>query len=152
AVALILATLAVAWIETRWLLASLAYAEGTRRAFAGRLPEAYAEFRRAATLAPWLPLPAESAAYAALRLAEAVSDPGRRLSLLGEGEAILAEARRHAASGAGSWALTAQLAFAQARAGDRSKLPVSVAAFSAAAAMRPRDAELLAQWGWAWLE
>lgn len=55
-------------------------------------------------------------------------------------------------NGASSWALTAQVAFAEARAGERSRLPVSRDAFAAALRLRPGDPRLLAQWGWAWLE
>jgi len=74
------------------------------------------------------------------------------LSLLREGEAALVEARDYATGGPVSWLLTAQLAFAEARAGDRSKLAVSLAAFETAARFRPRAPQLLAQWAWAWLE
>jgi len=51
-----------------------------------------------------------------------------------------------------SWTLTAQVALAQARAGDRSKLAESLDAFGAAARLSPDDPRLLAQWSWAWLE
>src|SRR5262249_9047456 len=126
--------------------------EGPRRGLAGQLRGACAGSGGGGARAPSLPLPAESAAYVALRLAAGEADPARRLRFLEEGEATLREARRHASSGAGSWTLAAQIAFAQARAGDRSKLVASLAAFSAAARIRPNDPQLLGQWGWAWLE
>ena len=47
-------------------------------------------------------------------------------------------------SGAESWALTAQVALAEARAGERSRLAVSHDAFAAALRLRPDDAKLLA--------
>lgn len=142
----------VVWLDTRWLLASIAYAKGTRGYMAGRSAEAHAEFRRSMDLAPWLVLPAEAFASTALRLAAGETNSRRRLDLLHDGEAALAEARRHALGDAASWTLTAQLAFAEARAGEQSKLPLSLEAFAAATRLRPRDPELLAQWGWAWLE
>jgi tetratricopeptide (TPR) repeat protein len=151
AIAALLAAL-VAWASTRWLLASVAYADGVRHGIAGQMSDAYRDFRRSVALAPWLPLPAEAAAYAALRLAGSETDPSRRLDLLGEADAALVEARRHAMSGAGSWALAGQVAFAEAQAGQRGKLVESLDAFAAAARLRPGDAKLLAQWGWAWLE
>jgi len=144
--------IAVGWIGTRWLLASVAYAEGTRRQIAGRTQEAYTQFQRSRALAPWLPLPAEAVAHTTIRLAGGETTPGRRLSLLHEGEAALAESRRHALGSGVSWTLTAQIAFAEARAGERGKLAVSLDAFEMAARLRPRDAQLVAQWAWAWLE
>ncbi len=138
--------------STRWLLASVAFAAGTRHAIAGRMAPAYQDFRRSVALAPWLPLPAESAAYAALRLAGSEPDPSRRLDLLHEAEAILVRARGYAMNGSSSWALTAQVAFGEARAGERSRLAVSRDAFAAALRLRPGDPQLLAQSGWAWLE
>jgi len=142
----------VAWAGTRWVLASVAYAEGTRHGMAGQMADAYRDFRRSVALAPWLPLPAEAAAYTALRLAGSETDSFRRLELLHEAEAALVQVRRHAMSGAESWALTAQVALAEARAGERSRLAVSHDAFAAALRLRPDDAKLLAQWGLTWLE
>jgi len=55
-------------------------------------------------------------------------------------------------SGAASWALTGQVALAEGRAGERSRLPISRDAFAAAVRLRPGDANLLAQWGWACAE
>jgi hypothetical protein len=148
----VLLTSLVAWTSTRWLLASVAYAEGVRRGIAGQLSDAYREFRRSVALAPWLPLPAESAAYTALRLATSESDPSRRGDLLHEAKTLLAEARRYAIGGPGSWALTAQIAFAEARAGEPSQFAVSQDAFAVALRLRPGDPRLLAQSAWVWLE
>jgi len=142
----------VAWVNTRSLLASVAYADGVRHGIAGRLGEAYRDFQRAISLTPWLPLPAEAAAYAALRLAAGEGDPARRLAILDAAETAVTEARRHAMGGAGSWTLTAQIAFAEARAGRQDRLAVSRDAFAAALRLRPGDATLLAQSGWIWLE
>ncbi len=111
-----------------------------------------ADFARSTALCPWLPQPAQALAYASLRAAAGEPDPTRRLRLLREGEDALIEARDYATGGPVSWLLTAQLAFAEARAGERSKLAVSLAAFEAAARFRPADPQLLAQWAWAWLE
>lgn len=148
----VLLTSLVAWTSTRWLLASVAYAGGVRRGIAGQLSDAYREFRRSVELAPWLPIPAESAAYTALRLATSESDPSRRGDLLHEAKTLLAEARRSALGGAGSWALTAQIALAEARAGEPGQFDVSQAAFAVALRLRPGDPRLLAQSAWVWLE
>lgn len=142
----------IAWTSTRWLFASVAYADGVRRGIAGQLSDAYHGFRRSVALAPWLPLPAESAAYTALRLATHESDPSRRGDLLQEAKTLLAEARRYAIGGSGSWALTAQIAFAEARAGEPSQFGASRDAFAAALRLRPGDPKLLAQSAWVWLE
>ena len=150
--ALALVGLFVAGIGTRWLLASTAYADGVRRHLAGQPAEASASFRRARELMPWLSLPAEAFAYTALVLAARESSPGLRLQRLHEGETALAEARRYALPGAGSWVFTAQIALAEARAGERSKLPMSVEAFGKAAALRPQDSLIMAQLGLAWIE
>jgi hypothetical protein len=151
-VPLALAVLFIAWVGTRWLLASTAYADGARQSIAGRLGEAAARFQRARELMPWLSLPAEAFAYTALVLAGRESDPIRRLEMLHEGEAALAETRRYARGSASSWGFTAQIALAEARAGERDKLPISMEAFAKAAALRPRDASIMAEWGLAWLE
>jgi cytochrome c-type biogenesis protein CcmH/NrfG len=103
-------------------------------------------------LAPWLPLPAESAAYTALRLATGDGDPSRRVALLREGEALLTRARDHAVGGPGSWALTGQIALAEARMGEPGQLTVSRDAFATALRLRPGDPRLLAQAAWVWLE
>jgi hypothetical protein len=145
------AALAV-WLDTRWLLASIAYARGARGYMAGRTAEAHADFRRSMDLAPWHALPAEAFASTALKLAGGETDSTRRLDLLHDGDAALAQARRHGLASAASWTLTAQLTFAESRTGERSKLPQSLEAFAAAARLRPQDADLMAQWGWAWLE
>lgn len=145
------AALAVS-LDTRWLLASIAYAQGARGYMAGRAAEAHADFRRSMDLAPWHALPAEAFASTTLKLAGGETDSLRRLDLLHDGESALARARSHAFASAASWTLTAQLTFAEARAGERGKLPLSLEAFEAAARLRPQDADLLAQWGWAWLE
>jgi tetratricopeptide (TPR) repeat protein len=142
----------LALTSTRWLLASVSYADGTRRAMAGRMADAYEELRRSAALMPWLPLPAEGVAYTALRLAGSAPDPARRLEFLHDAESTLAAARRYAVSGADSWTLSGQVAFALARAGEPGQLAASREAFAAALRMRPGDAKLLAQWGWSWLE
>jgi cytochrome c-type biogenesis protein CcmH/NrfG len=151
AMAALLAVL-VAWTSTRWLLASVAYAEGVRRGIAGQMTEAHREFQRSVALAPGLPLPAEAAASTALRLAGKETDPARRRELLREAAAVLVQARHHATGSVASWTLTAQIAFAQARAGDRSKLSESLDAFGAADRLHPDDPQMLAQWSWAWLE
>jgi tetratricopeptide (TPR) repeat protein len=147
-----LLTVLVGWASTRWLLASVAYAEGTRHGIAGHLADAYPDFRRSIALAPGLALPAEAAAYTALRLAGSETDLPRRLEFLHDGQRILTQARHYAMGGAGSWALTAQLALAEARAGERGQLAASRDAFAVALRLRPGDARLLAQWGWSWLE
>jgi predicted Zn-dependent protease len=151
AMAALLAVL-VAWTSTRWLLASVAYAEGARHGIAGQMAEAHQAFQRSVALAPGLALPAEATAHAALRLAGSETDPARRRELLREAAAVLIRARRHATGSVASWTLTAQIALAQARAGDRSKLAESLDAFGAAARLSPDDPHLLAQWSWAWLE
>jgi len=142
----------VTWAATRWLLASVSFADGTRNAIAGRMGPALLDFHRSADLAPWLSLPAESAAYAALRLAAGESGPARRLDFLHEADTALTRARSHAMSGATSWALAGQVAFAEARAGERDRLPFSIDAFASALRLRPGDPKLLAQQAWAWLE
>jgi tetratricopeptide (TPR) repeat protein len=142
----------LALTSTRWLLASVSYADGTRRAMAGQMTDAYRELLRSAELMPWFPLPAEGVAYAALRLAGSTPDPARRLELLHEAERALAAARRHAVGGADSWALAGQVAFALARAGEPGQVAASREAFAAALRMRPGDPKLLAQWGWSSLE
>jgi predicted Zn-dependent protease len=138
--------------STRWLLASVAYAEGTRLGIAGRMSEAYGEFRHSLALVPTLPLAAEAAASAALRLAGAENDLPRRLQLLREAEAILVQARRYALGGPVSWALSAQIAFAEVRAGERSRLAAGREAFAVALALRPGDAKLRAQSAWMYFE
>lgn len=152
ALAAALGVVLIGWVNTRWLFASVAYGEGARRHMAGQTAEAYADFRRSRELTPWLTLPAEALAYSALKLASRESDSARRLDLLHDGEAALAEARDHGPGSGTSWALTARITFAEARAGERSKLPVSLAAFAAAARLGTRDSEFMAEWGWAWLE
>src|SRR5262245_60492066 len=111
------AALAVGWLSTRWLLASVAYAEGTRLAAAGSMADAYRQLRRSVDLAPGLPPSVEAVAYVALRLSGKETDPARRLTLLHEAEATLADLRRHSVSGAGAWALSGQIALAAVRAG-----------------------------------
>jgi tetratricopeptide (TPR) repeat protein len=147
-----LAAMLVAWLESSWLLASVAYAAGVRAHIAGRTAEAYADFQRSRELAPWLSLPAEAVGYTALRLAALESTAGSRLAILREAELALADARRRVPASAASWALSAQVAFAEARAGDRGKLSASLAAFERASRLRPQDPALLAQWGWALLD
>ena len=151
-VAAALVTSLVGWASTRWLFASMAYANGVRLGIAGQLAEAYGEFQRSSTLAPWLALPAESAAYTALRLATAESLPSRRIALLHEADTLLRQARDHAIGGPGSWALRAQIAFAEARTGQPSQLATSRDAFAVALRLRPNDPRLLAQSAWVWLE
>ncbi len=151
AMAALLAVL-VAWTSTRWLLASVAFAEGTRRAIAGQTTDAHRAFQRSVALAPGLPLPAEAVAYTALRLAGSETDPARRRDFLREAAAVLIRARHHAIGSVASWTLTGQVALVQARAGDRSKLSESLDAFAAAARLSPDDPQVLAQWSWAWLE
>src|SRR5215467_2506828 len=119
---------------------------------AARSARAYEDFRRSATLMPWIPLPLEAQASSALQLAGAAGDPASRLDLLRQGEAALARERQIAPLGGTAWALSAQLAFARFRAGDRTGLQQSLDAFENAVRFRPRDAELLGQWALAWLE
>jgi tetratricopeptide (TPR) repeat protein len=147
-----LAALLVAWFGTRWLLGSVAYAEGSKLELAKDTQAAHESFRRSAQLVPWIPLPAIATAYTALRLAGSEPDPARRRSLLLEGESAIAEARRQAVPDASVWALAAQIAFAEVRGGDRTKLPSAIAAFDNARRLRPKDAQLAAQSGWARLE
>jgi hypothetical protein len=151
-VSVALSAVLVAWLNTRWLLASIAYAEGTRRYIAGQPAEAYANFARSTTLAPWIPLPAEAFAYTALRRGGGEPNPARRLEILQQGASTLAEARRYARGGASSWTLTGQIAFAEVKAGERGKLAESLQAFEMAALLRARDPDIMAQWAWAWLE
>jgi len=150
--AVALVAVPVVWLETRWLLASIAYAEGSRSSVAGRTAEAYQRFERARALVPWLPVPAEATAYTGLRLAAAQTDPARRLALLREAGAALAGVRRPEGMGGGYWTLSAQVAFARVRAGERSELEASLEAFEHAARLRPGDGHLLSQWAWALLE
>jgi hypothetical protein len=145
------AVVLVGWLETSWLLASLAYAAGTRSGMTGDMPAAAERFERAMALVPRLPLPREAAAYTALRMAGAEPDRVRRQGLLSRAEATLAEERRHGGGGATYWTLHAQVAFAQFRAGDAAKLGPSVEAFQQAAVLRPTDGQLQAQLGWALL-
>src|SRR5262249_28315431 len=142
----------VALVSTRWLLASVDYAEGTRHAIAGRTSAAHEYFRRSVGLAPWLLVPAEAFASTALQLSGSEVDSSRRLVLLHEADAALAQARSHSMGGATSWMLAAQLAFGEALAGERNRLSVSRDAFAEALRWRPGDPKLLAQWGWVWLE
>jgi cytochrome c-type biogenesis protein CcmH/NrfG len=151
AMAALLAIL-IAWTSTRWLLASVAFADGARRQIAGQMEAAHRDFHRSIALAPGLTLPAEAAAYTDLRLAGSETDPARRRELLREAAEVLVRARHHATGSAASWTTTAKIALTQARAGDRSKLAESLEAFGAAARLRPDDAALLAQWSWVWLE
>jgi predicted Zn-dependent protease len=72
--------------------------------------------------------------------------------MLHEADAALARARYHATGGVASWILAAQLAFAEAIAGERNRLPVSRDAFTEALRRQPDNASLLAQLAWAWLE
>jgi cytochrome c-type biogenesis protein CcmH/NrfG len=97
-------------------------------------------------------LPAESAAYTGLRLATAERDPVRRSALLHESEALVRQSRDLALGGPGSWALTGQIALAEARNGEPSQLPVSRDAFATALRLRPGDPRLLAHFAWVWLE
>jgi hypothetical protein len=151
-VAAVLVASVVGWASTRWLLASMAYASGVRLGIAGQLVDAYGEFKRSLALMPWLPLPAESAAYAGLRLANAERDPLRRIALLHEAEALVRQARDHASPGPSTWALSGQIALAEARNGEPSQLATSRDAFSAALRLRPGDPRLLAQYALVWLE
>jgi Tfp pilus assembly protein PilF len=71
---------------------------------------------------------------------------------LREADAALAGVRRPAAMGGGYWTLSAQVAFARVRAGERSELEASLQAFEHAARLRPGDGQLLSQWAWALLD
>lgn len=142
----------LAWGSTRWLLGSVAYAGGMRRVLAGEISAAHREFQRASALAPWLPLPHETLADISLRLAAREEDPARRLALLREAEATLAESRRYLRASAAPWTLTGQVALAQFRAGEQGKLTMALDAFATAARLRPGEPRVLAQWGLAWLE
>ena len=142
----------IAWASTRVLISSVTYADGTRHFMGGRAVAAYEDFRSSAALTPWLLAPAEAAAFVALRLAAGESDLSRRLDFLRSADATLARARRYSRSTAGSWALSGQVRFGEARAGDREQFVGSRDAFAAALRLRPDDPELLAQSAWAWLE
>ena len=145
------AVLLVAWLETSWLFGSVAYAEGVLSVIAGRLDDAYQKFQRSRSLVPWLALPGEAMAETALRLAGRESDPSRRLDVLRDADRTLA-ALRGKVTGATYWRLSAQVAFAEVRSGDSSKVGASLEAFDQAARFRPGNAPLLAQWAWAFLE
>lgn len=147
-----LLVLLVVWTSTRWLLASVAFADGARRQIAGQMEAARRDFHRAVALAPGLTLPAEAAAYTDLQLAGSETDPARRRELLREAAEVLVQSRHHATGSATSWTTTAQIALTQARTGDRSKLAESLEAFGAAVRLRPNDPALLAQWSLVWLE
>lgn len=152
AVGMALIALAVAWAQTRWLLASVAYAEGVKHAIASRPAPAHQSFLRSARLMPWLGLPVEGAASTALLLAGAETEAGRRRSILRQAEALLAGVRGRAATGAPYWTLSAQVAFGLVRAGDRDRIATALEAFEHAARLRPWDGPLLTQWAWALLE
>ena len=96
--------------------------------------------------------PAEATAYVGLRLAATQADPGRRLAILREADAALAGVPRPASMGGGYWTLSAQVAFARVRAGERAELAASLEKFEHAARLRPEDGQLLSQWAWALLE
>jgi hypothetical protein len=152
AVVMGLALVLVAWFETRWLLASVAYAEGVQTLMAGRAIEAQGHFERSRRLVPLLALPAEAAASTAFRRAAAEADGSRRRALLEEAEGILAEpgSRRHPSATA--WTLRAQVAFALVRAGERDRMRASLEAFDQAARLRPWDGQILSQFAWALVE
>lgn len=142
----------LAWGSTRWLLGSMAFAEGVLRETAGEISPARGSFQRASLLAPWLLWPHEALADLSLRLAAREEEPTRRRTLLREAEATLAEGRRYLRASVAPWTLTGRVALAQARAGERGKLSVALDAFATAARLRPEEPRLLAQWGLAWLE
>jgi hypothetical protein len=142
----------LAWASTRWLFASIAYAEGTRHALGGRLAAAHENFRSSVALAPWLLTPAEALSTIALRLADRETVLPQRLAMLHEADKALARAQHHATGGAASWILAGQLAFSEGIAGERNRLPVSRDAFNEALRREPDNASLLAQLAWAWLE
>jgi hypothetical protein len=152
AAALGLLVLAAVLVSTRWLLASVAYAEGTRLALARQLAEAVPRFDRARALMPWVSLSGEALAYAQFRLAVAEGDPARRRAGLERAEKTAAETRAAAGAGGAGWTLAGQIAFAQARGGDRAKLDQGIEALALAVQWRPADSHLQAQWGWALLE
>ncbi len=152
--AIVVAALALVtstWGMTRWLLASMAYARGGAAALSGNAADALPHFERARTLMPWVPLTVEAVVQTRSQLAAGEPDPARRAQLLREAEAAIIDLRRHALPGAADWALLAHLSIAQARLGDRARLPVSLDAFARAVALSPRNPELLAQWGLALL-
>jgi tetratricopeptide (TPR) repeat protein len=145
-------TLVLGWASTRSLLASIAYAEATRHALGGRLAAAHENFRTSVALAPWLLTPAEGLSTIALRLSDRETVLPQRLAVLHEADAALARARYHATGGAASWTLAGQLAFSEAIAGERNRLPVSRDAFAEALRRQPDNGSLLAQLAWVWLE
>jgi O-Antigen ligase len=130
---------------TRWLFGSMAYAAGVRLGIAGDLPGAHREFQRADDLVPWSPFAADAVADTSLRLLIGESDAQHRRRVLGDAEQRLARARLHVPSLAWLWARTGQVALAQAREGDRSRLSEALAAYERAARLFPRDASVLAQ-------
>jgi hypothetical protein len=144
--------LAAVVASTRWLLASVAYAEATRSTVAGRGADALAGFERARALMPWVSLSGEASAYVLLRLAAVDPDPARDRGPLRRAETVLAETRAVAGAGGSGWSLAAQVSFARFRAGDAGSLATSLAAFDRAIAWRPADSHLRAQWAWALLE
>jgi hypothetical protein len=141
----------VAWASTEWLLSSTAYARGVVLGVSRQLPEAMAAFHQSRERMPWLPLPSEAVAEAGIRLASAERDPVRRARFLLEAETALVDLRRRAVPGATAWSLAAQVALAQARAGDRAKLGPSLEAFATAARLAPDNARLRSHWAWALL-
>ncbi len=147
-----LVALFVVTVSTRWMLASIAYAEGTRLGLAGRLADAAPRFDRARALMPWVALSGEARAYAEFRLALLEREPARQRAGLARAAQIAATTRAEAGAGAAGFALAGQIALAQARAGEPDRLDAGFAAFGAALAWRPTDSHLQAQWGWALLE
>jgi cytochrome c-type biogenesis protein CcmH/NrfG len=146
---------AVAWGSTRWLAASMAYARGSRLLNAGAESAAQREFQEASRLVPGLSQPAEANAGVAVALAGGERDPRRQLVLLTEAEAALAAVRRYssyATTGPYHWVLVGQVALAQYRAGDPSKLATALEAYETAARLQPGDSWILANWGVAWLD
>lgn len=152
--AAILAALVV-WASTRWLMASVAYADGSRRRLAGDPSTAHSHFQQANRLVPGLSQPADAVAAITVNLAARETDPTRQRALLTEAEDMLAHVRsysRYASNGANHWALVGQIALARARGGEVSKLRTALGAYATAARLKPDDASILSNWSLAWLE
>lgn len=145
----------VAGASTRWLMASVAYADGSRRLSEGQLAAARQEFQRASRLVPGLSQPLDAVVGVTFNLAARESDVARQGALLGETEDALSELRRYsryASNGANHWALVGQIALARVRAGEAPKLRTALEAYERAARLKPDDAWILGNWGIAWLD
>jgi hypothetical protein len=152
AVATAALALTVGWAATRWLLASVAYADGSQAGLAGDLVTARATFQRARDLAPWIPLSSVALAQVELRLSQESADPASRRAHVDGAASAVATVLRHSSGPAVPWSLVGDVALAQARAGKRETLPEAREAYQAAARQAPTDPSVLARWGLTSLE